>query len=186
VPPARLPSRRRALPAAASAFVLSALFGFGGAVHAQSPVQLSLLDPIQIVPEAESIRGIRLTLLYGQNQNVSGLDLAFIANRVRGDFRGLQGGLVGIIDGNSEGVQWNVVNLSRGDFLGAQVGAFNQTMTGEGVQLGWVNHVRSQYNGLQISFVNYAQRIDGVQIGLVNIIKEGGRFPIFPIVNWGS
>jgi hypothetical protein len=40
------------------------------------------------------------------------------------------------------------------------------------------------HNGLQLSFVNYARTLNGVQIGLVNIIKEGGAFPIFPIVNW--
>ena len=31
-----------------------------------------------------------------------------------------------------------------------------------------------------------ARRLDGVQLGLVNIIREGGQFPIFPIVSWGS
>jgi hypothetical protein len=30
----------------------------------------------------------------------------------------------------------------------------------------------------------YAQRLHGVQIGLINIIKTGGQFPVFPIVNW--
>jgi len=24
----------------------------------------------------------------------------------------------------------------------------------------------------------------GLQIGLVNIIRQGGQFPVFPIVNW--
>ena len=39
---------------------------------------------------------------------------------------------------------------------------------------------------LQLALVNYAQHLSGVQIGLVNIIKEGGMFPVFPIVNWGK
>ena len=39
-------------------------------------------------------------------------------------------------------------------------------------------------HGLQVGVVNYAQSMRGLQIGLVNIIKQGGQFPVFPIVNW--
>jgi hypothetical protein len=39
-------------------------------------------------------------------------------------------------------------------------------------------------DGLMLGFVNVAQKMHGLQIGLVNIIKEGGQFPVFPIVNW--
>jgi len=91
-----------------------------------------------------------------------------------------------IVDGDTSGLQWSFVNLTRGDLYGLQVGGFNQTDTGRGVQLGAVNHVQSDFRGLEIGLVNYANRISGVQIGLINIIAEGGQFPIFPIVNWGS
>ena len=39
-------------------------------------------------------------------------------------------------------------------------------------------------NGVQLGLVNYAGTMHGLQIGLVNIIKQGGAFPVFPIVNW--
>jgi hypothetical protein len=51
------------------------------------------------------------------------------------------------------------------------------------VQWGGVN-TAANWNGLQFGLVNYAQRLHGVQIGLINIIKQGGQFPVFPIVNW--
>jgi len=54
---------------------------------------------------------------------------------------------------------------------------------GEGVQWGVINTAAS-WNGLQLGLVNYAQRLHGVQVGLVNIIRSGGQFPVFPIVNW--
>ena len=51
------------------------------------------------------------------------------------------------------------------------------------MQIGLVN-TAADWNGLQLGFVNYTKRLDGLQIGLINIIKEGGQFPFFPIVNW--
>jgi hypothetical protein len=53
----------------------------------------------------------------------------------------------------------------------------------EGVQSGLYN-TADQMTGLQFGFVNYARTLKGVQIGLLNIIKQGGAFPAFPIVNW--
>ena len=159
----------------------------GAAAQEEHPIQLSLLSPVQIYDETDAISGLRLSLLYGKNTNVTGLDFSFVANHVTGDFKGVQLGIVGVIDGNSTGWQWNAVNFSRGDFNGLQLGLYNRTTTGRGVQFGTVNHTTgASYRGLQVSIVNYAQRIDGVQIGLLNIIKEGGQFPFFPIVNWGN
>jgi hypothetical protein len=149
-------------------------------------LQLALLNPVQIRSEDQAIRGVRLSLLYGKNTDVTGLDLSLVASHVTGDFEGVQIGLVGVNEANSSGWQWNGVNINGGDFYGLQTGLYNQTLTGRGVQLGWVNNSKGEYRGLQLSIVNYAQRLDGVQIGLINIISEGGQFPFFPIVNWGK
>jgi hypothetical protein len=46
-----------------------------------------------------------------------------------------------------------------------------------------VNYAENM-NGFQLGLVNYAQTAKGLQIGLVNIIRQGGQFPVFPIVNW--
>jgi len=37
---------------------------------------------------------------------------------------------------------------------------------------------------LMLGFVNYAETMKGLQIGLINVIRQGGQFPVFPIVNW--
>ena len=75
------------------------------------------------------------------------------------------------------------MNVVKGEFEAFQGGLVSSAAVGRGPQLSAVNHSRN-FRGLQIALVNYAQRLYGVHIGLVNIIKEGGRFPVFPIVNW--
>ncbi|MBU3955872.1 hypothetical protein KJ633_05370 [bacterium] len=49
--------------------------------------------------------------------------------------------------------------------------------------MGVVNYANSA-KGLQLGVINYAVSLKGLQIGLINIIRQGGMFPVFPIVNW--
>jgi hypothetical protein len=133
------------------------------------PIQISLVTPIQIFPERYSITGLRFNLLYGSNVSVTGLDIGLVNHTTTGKFKGLQYGLVGLADTDFAGWQDCVVNVTNGKF--------------EGFQLGWVNY-DDYMSGLQLGFVNYARTAKGLQIGLVNIIKQGGQFPVFPIVNW--
>ncbi len=133
------------------------------------PIQLSLFDPIQIFPATTDIVGVRLSLLYGRNASVAGLDWGLVNHTTTGTSKGYQTGLVGISDDRFVGWQNNFVNISKKDF--------------EGFQLGFVN-IANNANGFQLGFVNYAVKMKGLQIGLVNIIKQGGQFPVFPIVNW--
>lgn len=139
-------------------------------VWAQSrPIQLSLVTPIQIFPETDSIGGLRFNLLYGRNVSVTGLDIGLINHTTTGTSLGLQYGLVGIVDSNFKGWQDCGVNVTQGRC--------------EGLQWGIVNYANDM-SGLQFGLVNYAKTMKGLQIGLVNIIKQGGQFPVFPIVNW--
>lgn len=136
----------------------------------QRPVQLSLFTPIQIFPEEDPIAGFRLNLLYGRSASVTGLDLGWLVNHTTtGKSQGLQIGLVGINEAEFVGVQWNTFNITTGNVEGFQWGLFNYA---------------GYANGLQLGFVNYANTMKGLQIGLINIIKQGGQFPVFPIVNW--
>ena len=43
-----------------------------------NPIQLALFNPIQIVPEGESVNGIRLNLIYTKNANVTGFDMGLV------------------------------------------------------------------------------------------------------------
>ena len=134
-----------------------------------NPIQLSLFNPIQIVPENESVSGLRLNLIYTNNINVTGLDL----------------GLVNKTTGKQLGVQWGLVNLTDGGFSGWQAGAVNVTKgSSVGLQTGWVNYHEGHFNGLQFSIVNYSASLKGLQLGLINIIGKGGFLPVFPIFNF--
>ncbi len=142
----------------------------GPSGHAESkPVQLSLLAPIQLFNENQPISGIRLSLLYGKNVAVTGLDWGLVNHTTTGKFAGAQFGLVGLADSRFVGFQDNFVNIAKQDF--------------EGFQWGFVNHAHYA-NGFQLGIVNYAGSMKGLQIGLVNIIGQGGQFPVFPIINW--
>lgn len=135
-----------------------------------SPVQLALFDPVQIVPAGESISGLRLSLLYGRNLNMKGFDWGLVT-RTTGNLTGVQWGLVGMVDGDAKGWQYNLVSLTNGSFTGLQMGGYSSA--------GYIN-------GLQFSLINNTGTIKGIQLGLINIIREGGFMPVFPIVNWGG
>lgn len=135
----------------------------------ERPIQISLVTPIQIFPEEYTITGIRLNFLYGRNASVTGLDLGLVNHTTTGLTKGVQFGLVGLSDADFLGFQDNAVNVVNGNFEGFQWGLVN-----------YANHA----SGLQLGFVNYARTLNGLQIGLINIIKQGGAFPVFPIVNW--
>lgn len=141
------------------------------AIEAQDkPVQIAIINPIQLFNENNSITGLRINLLYGRNRSVTGIDFGLINHTTNGTSTGVQWGFVGINNGNFVGWQNDGVNITHENF--------------EGLQWGIVNYAGS-VNGVQIGLVNYAANMKkGLQIGLVNIIKRGGQFPVFPIVNW--
>lgn len=144
---------------------------FGGKISAQDkPVQLALFNPVQIFDENTSITGLRINIIYGKNAQVSGLDWGLINHMTSGVSKGVQFGLVGIVEADFMGWQDNGVNITHGKFEGLQWGIVNYAGTVSGVQIGLVNYAANMTKGLQI--------------GLVNIIKHGGQFPFFPIVNW--
>lgn len=154
-------------------FYLSALISliFFNTVKAQDkPIQLALFNPVQIFDENTSITGLRINLIYGKNAQVSGLDWGLINHITSGVSKGVQFGLVGIVEADYMGWQDNGVNITKGKFEGLQWGIVNYAGTVSGVQIGLVNYAANMTKGLQI--------------GLVNIIKQGGQFPFFPIVNW--
>ena len=141
-------------------------------VMAQSndkPIQLALVAPAQIYSETNSITGFRINFLYGRNTSVTGIDLGLVNHVTSGKTSGVQWGLVGIADDEFLGIQENWINISKKDFKGMQWGLVNSAANARGWQFG---------------LVNYAQSLRGIQIGLVNIIKTGGQFPVFPVVNW--
>ncbi len=151
-------------------FVLVALISAPAfAQEDQRPFNLSLVTPIQIFPDNYAINGLRINLLYGRNASVVGLDWGLVNQTTTGLSQGLQLGLVNLDDADYTGLEYGFVNVTTG--------------SAKGMQWGFVN-TAGFANGLQLGFINYAKTMKGLQIGLVNIIKQGGQFPVFPIVNW--
>ncbi len=132
------------------------------------PISVGLFTPIQIVPESQGVSAFRLSLIYGRNAFLTGLDIGLV-NTTSGQVTGLQWGLVGIVGGSFTGWQDNVVNVTGQNFVGLQWGLYNQANHTEGLQLGLVNNTVT---------------MNGVQIGLINIIHRGGMLPLFPIFNF--
>jgi hypothetical protein len=151
---------------------LLAALAIGSPARAEEPkpLQLSLFDPVQIVPATKSISGVKLALIYSRNVDVTGLDFSFIASQATGNFKGVQLAPLNMVGKNFLGVQWGLVSLTGGTVTGAQLGLFNKAQRVEGLQFG---------------AVNYAGTIHGIQIGLVNIIEKGGWLPVCIIVNGG-
>lgn len=151
-------------------FAILSLTLFAQPVLAQKkPIQLSLFAPIQLVSEENAISVVRLSLLYGRNASVTGLDWGLVSHSTSGTSKGAQLGFVGLVDADFVGYQGTAVNITKGSFEGFQWGIVNYS-----------GHV----SGFQLGLVNYAMSMKGLQIGLVNIIRQGGLFPVFPIVNW--
>lgn len=150
--------------------LISILILFSALTAAQdNPIQLSLFNPIQIVPESESVSGLRLNLIYTKNVNVTGFDWGLV-NHTTGKQLGVQWGGVNITDGGFSGWQAGFVNISKGNSVG--------------LQTSMVNYHGGFFNGLQFSIVNYAATLKGLQLGLINIIGSGGFLPVFPIFNF--
>lgn len=128
------------------------------AMKAQNrPIQLPLIAPAEIYPESNSDSGVRLSLQYRRNVNVTGFDLFPVSQTTAGISKGVQFGGVALVDANFVG--WH----------NAPVNIVSYSNDAEGVQFG---------------LVSYARKLKGLQIGLVNVIRQGGEFPVFPIVNW--
>ncbi len=183
-------------------------------VLADSPIQLALWPPIQLVGEDQAVRGLRLQI-YGRNSDVNALDLGF-AHEVTGSFGGIQLGLVGAVEQDMGGLQWNAIySRASGNATGWQQGLFSQVegnLTGiqqgivtmvdgdtTGIQLAGLYNMTGKHisgaqiglvnraesvRGLQFGLVNLANQMNGLQIGLWNQIDAKPDWKIIPLVNW--
>ena len=156
---------------------LATILDSTGVMAETRPINLSLTPDIAVYDRSDTIEGLTLSI-WGENQQTS-LALG-IANGSTGQSSGLSVGFLNYAD-DYKGLQWSLVNYTKGDFLGWQGGflfgvvggAVNYTGgTMTGFQAGVVNYA-GNLTGLQLGLVNYAEAADaGVQIGLVNIIRQ--------------
>ena len=140
---------------------------------------------MQLRDEETEVRILQLGL-YSKNVAVRGLDVEVVNHSTGGGVsKGLQYGLVGVTEGAFLGRQNNLLaNINQQKFVGFQgISAYNQIGFGEAVQIGLFNRARDM-SGLQIGFVNWAENLHGIQIGLINIISGKESPQLLPIVKW--
>ena len=120
-------------------------------------VVLSLVAVVMLCAAAQAAQPIKLSLwgpiCVPNGDTTTGLEIA-----------------IGTQTQEVKGVQLALIYAQADKFVGAQLGAVNNTNDGLGLKYG---------------FVNLAQEMKGVQLGVVNIIKENKSFlPVFVIFNF--
>lgn len=156
----------------------------GVAQDAAQSFEIGLFPPVQLRGEDAEIRILRLGV-YSRNVAVRGLDIGVVNHTTGGVSKGLQFGLVGVSEGAFLGWQNNALaNINQQEFLGLQgVAAYNHIDFGEAVQIGLFNRARDM-SGFQLGLVNWAENLHGIQVGLINIISGKESLQFLPIVNW--
>ena len=131
------------------------------------PLQLALVPTIELVPQDQSVHGLRLNI-YGNNENVSGVDIGLV-HETKSRFSGVAFGLLSIVHGEARGLQFS------GIYSGADASI-------SGLQVGMVNR-SANIHGVQIGLANFADDMTGIQIGLWNEIKSKEKWQVFPLFN---
>ena len=133
-----------------------------------TPLQGAYCNPLQLFTESTDVRGLRVSVLYGKNASVYGLDVG-LWNEVE-ELDGLGVGFVNKVEERVRGLQYGVGNYAR-EVVGVQIGGMvSQSNSVVGVQIG--------------GFGNDAEKLVGLQIGLLNFNKSG-PFPFLPFFNFG-
>lgn len=136
--------------------------------QAQNPVQLSLVPPIQLVKESQSVSLLRLAI-YGKNTHTQFFDIGIISYNTRGESKGIQWSFAGIQDDFTGWQAASLINYSKGNVTGLMTSPFNYSR---------------HFTGIQFGIINYTKSAKGIQLGLLNFISKGGFLPIFPFFNF--
>jgi len=139
------------------------------------PIQLSLYNPIQLIPDDFDVYGLRLTFPYGLNNSVYGLDLG-VWNTLKGDLWGVGfASLVSTRHGSMYGINTGgIVSITDADDVGWSIaGCYNHVGgTVKGVQSTIAYNKAKNVKGVQLAIVNYCEDMSGIQLGIVNICKD--------------
>jgi len=183
-----------------------ALFCYSNTRAATSPVAIGLLPPLQFPPTDFDVTGLRLSLLWGKQRTMSGLDFGVLGNITDQTSSGLSfAGLVNYVGGTTNALQvagLANVNMGKTTIYGLQLALVNYNpaeSTVGGFQLGLVNmssftnicglqvgayNTARTVHGLQIGLINVTDSLHGLQIGLLNF-NHTGLFVVSPIINAG-
>ena len=128
---------------------------------------LSMFSPGQLPVPMTHLYGGRLTFLYGECQELFGLDLGGVG-RVRERMYGAQLGFGHVVGTDAAGLQLGLAEFVESELDGCQIGIYND--------------VAGTTRGLQLGIVNYTSSLVGCQIGLVNIASNH-KCSVLPFIN---
>ncbi len=151
----------------------------------RSPVQISLVDPVQLPSSDWDITALRVNLLYGVSHRMTGFDLGLVG-LTREDMDGIALHAVNWVESNATGIQLGAVaNVVGSDATGLQLGGVLNRNVGvfTGFQAALMNHNGSLL-GAQISLLNWTKGTGyGFQLGLVNADVNDFRGGAFGLLN---
>jgi hypothetical protein len=149
-----------------------------------TPFQLAVAPGAgQVFSKSTPVYGLRVSVLYGIQSKVVGLDLGLFNDA--DSMSGVAVGFCGITRGNGVGAHLEFgCSVVEADFAGVQT-AFVNRVGGQlaGFQFGIANSAQSGA-GLQIGLMNLSDSMRGVQLGLLNW-NSNGFLPLFPFINFG-
>jgi hypothetical protein len=122
-----------------------------------SPLKISLWPSVQLVSQDSSICGGRLSLVWGKNTAVRGIDIG-IVNGVE-SIKDIQPDGLNMVSGRDKTESW-----------GLEIAGLNYARDTKytGIQIGLANiELNTVMNGLQVSLLNYAEEANGIQLAII-------------------
>ena len=127
--------------------------------------QLALYSPAQVFKKETAVKGLRVNILFGKNDSVSGLDIGLFSRSEK-----------------VRGIAISGVNISEESFMGIQTGLYNQTEDSTGFQIGLGQFNSLSFTGLSVGGVAFTDGdVQGMQIGVLGNIAENSLFPQFSL-----
>ena len=150
------------------------------------------------LPSDPNVKGVRLSLLYGENQSTRGLDFGILSLSETSRASGVAfiGGVHYVKQEMSNGVAFSLVNYHTSHDSGMNGGFINVVNdTSHAFNLGFVTYAEgatlvdlgginiSRSSTTQIGFINVTDHLKAFQFGFLNMAKNG-FLPIFPVFNF--
>jgi len=169
---------------------------FAGPTLADAGFQFAV--PNANIPSDPNVRGVRISLLNGDNQSTRGVDFGILSlsETSRASGAAFIAGVHRVKHQMSSGAAFSLVNYHEGRDSGLN-GAFVNVVhdTSGAVNLGFVTYADgptlvdvgginiSQGSTVQVGFLNMTRRLKSFQFGFLNF-ADNGFLPVFPVFNF--
>ena len=178
-------------------FVLAGSILFAAGTAAAEPA-MGQIAVVARAPDNANVDGVRLSILYGQNSSMSGLDLGFFSLSESEKMSGAAFvfGIHRLTGGMDGGAAFSLVNLHAGNDTGFNAAFVNMVDSAENaLDLGFVNIASgttmvdiaalnlSDESTAQLGFVNVTKHLTGFQLGFINV-ADNGFLKVFPFFNF--